>query len=264
MVKSSEGHIAMTRIPVLMYHSILPRDWKGTACKYEIKEQDFEKQMEFLVIHGYSTVLFEDILLAKKIPAKTVVITFDDGHLSNYTVALPILLKLGLKAEFFITSGQINQNDRIKVPQLIEMLTQGMGIGSHGLTHAYLDALDDAEAKKELCQSREDLSAKLGKAVYAFSAPGGRFRAKHIQMAIDCGYRVFCTSRPGCIGPDTSLLKIPRVAVDQSNVLDFRRIVGADGLYYFKKRAIVCMLDMAKRLLGNRRYESIRHFILRG
>lgn len=261
MVKILRDRFVMAKIPVLMYHSLQPRDGKGSGCRYEIKEQDFEKQMEFLVSSGYSSLLFKDIALAKKIPSKGIIITLDDGHLSNYTVAFPILRKLGLKAEFFITSGQVTQNNRMNVSQLREMLAQGMGIGCHGLTHAYLDDLDDAEAKKELCQSKEDLSNMLGKAVYAFSAPGGRFQEKHIQMAKDCGYRVFCTSRPGCIGPHTSLLKVPRMPVCQNNLLDFSRIVGADIYYYFKRCGLVFFADIAKKILGNRRYETIRHFL---
>ena len=77
------------------------------------------------------------------------VITFDDGHLTNYTIAFPVLRKFGFRAEFFITPGQIADSNRIKVHQLKEMIDNGMAIGSHGLTHAYLDDLDDVEAIKE-------------------------------------------------------------------------------------------------------------------
>ena len=254
----------MNKIPVLMYHSIQGRDDAGSVCDYEIKEEDFENQMRFLVENGYSSLLFNDFIMSKKIPSKGVVITFDDGHLSNYTIAFPMLLKFGFRAEFFITPKQITNTNRMKVHHLREMIEKGMAIGSHGLTHAYLDDLDDMEAKKELQQSKENLSNMLGRSVDSFSAPGGRFRMKHVQYAINYGYHVFCTSRPGLIGPQTSLLKVPRMPVCQGNVLDFKKIVTGDGFFYFKKRIIAYLLNVFKKILGNRRYENVRSFILQG
>ncbi len=45
----------------------------------------------------------------KSFPPRAVAITFDDGYLDNYQLALPILQRLGFKAAFFIVAGQIGR-----------------------------------------------------------------------------------------------------------------------------------------------------------
>ena len=253
-----KGNLSMHKIPVLMYHSIKGRDRPGSVHDYEIKEDIFENQMHFLKKNGYSSVLFNDLMSPEKLPDKGLIITFDDGHLSNYTIAFPILRRLGFRAEFFVTSGQIEDNNRMRSHHLRELMDNGMSIGSHGRTHAYLDEMNDDEAKTELLESKERLENVIGSSVFSFSAPGGRFRERHVQIAINCGYRFFCTSRPGLIDVETSSIKIPRMPVHQNNVQDFNKIVGAARLYYFKRKTIVYVLDLAKKSLGNRLYESAR------
>ena len=245
-----------------MYHSIQGRKSSGSGCDYEIKEEEFENQLNYLVENGYSSLLFDDFVSSEKLPQKGIVITFDDGHLSNYTIAFPILCKFGFRAEFFVTPGQISESNRMKVHHLKEMINQGMAVGSHGLTHAYLDDLSNFDAKKELQQSRENLSAMLGTPISSFSAPGGRFHARHVQMAVDCGYHVFCTSRPGVFNPQSSMLNVPRMPVCQRNAVDFTKIVTVDSFFYLKKIIITYWLNMAKKILGNKHYENIRSFIM--
>lgn len=247
---------------MLIYHSIQGRGSCGSDSEYEVREEDFENQMHFLLENGYTSHLFKDVITSTNMPVKGIVITFDDGHLSNYTIAFPILLKYGFKAEFFVSSRQIAGKDRMTVQHLKVMVDNGMSIGSHGITHLYLDDLDDLDAKKELQQSKEDIENLIGKPVISFSAPGGRFRARHVQFALDCGYQVFCTSRPGFIKSQASLRNVPRISVRQSNVSYFKDIAMGNDLYYFKKRITASSLRMAKKNLGNKRYEFIRSYLL--
>lgn len=99
---------------VLAYHRILD----VTSSNYPFDEdtistttEDFEKQMLFLA-QNFNVMNFRHIdrILeqGKKIPKKTVVITFDDGYEDNYKTAFTILKNLGLTATFFVTTGYIN------------------------------------------------------------------------------------------------------------------------------------------------------------
>ena len=252
------GNLGMPKIPVLMYHSVQGRDSAGSGCDYEIGEEEFENQIFFLKEHGFSTVLFRDIMSAKRLPEKGIILTFDDGHLSNYTIAFPLLREYGLKAEFFISSDQVNIANRMTTHHLKEMYNSGMAIGSHGVTHLYLDDLSDFEAEKELKESRRSLSSIIGQPVFSFSAPGGRFRKQHLEAAQKCGYKVFCTSRPGCFTSKTLLLDVPRMPVVEGDAELFGKIVNCDALYYTQKRLVACLLSTAKRILGNRCYETVR------
>lgn len=252
----------VNKIPVIMYHAIQGRTKSYSECSYEIKEGTFENQIIYLKKNKFTSILFKDLLRLKKIPPKSIIITFDDGHLSNYKYAFPILKKHGFKAVFFVTPGQFENQNRMKAHHLREMASKGMEFGSHGMTHAYLDDLKDVSAHDELIKSKRILSNIIEKPVIAFSAPGGRYGLKHVNDAVDIGYKIFCTSRPGLIDPEKMLVTIPRIPVSQQNSEDFKKIVTGKALYYLKKEMLVNSLDAVKKIMGNKRYDKIRSYIL--
>ena len=250
-------------IPVLMYHDLVQRSSKERYGYYEIWEQEFEAQVRLLTKLNFEFILLEDLKSNRTFSSKSVIITFDDGHVSNYTIAFPILTKIGLRAEFFVTANQIGQKNRVHAEHLREMARYGMRIGSHGLTHTYLDNLSYEEAKRELQRSKEILSNIIGKTVCSFSAPGGRFRKRDIKLAKDCGYLFFCTSRPGFLKKNTSPLNIPRMLIPKGDINQFHKIVSLDPCLYLRRRAIYSVLRTAKRILGNKNYEKIHSIIIR-
>lgn len=100
-----------TSVPVLMYHRIR----MGTD-KYDVTPAAFKAQMFALKKAGYATVSAEDyadfIDGTKKLPAKSVLITFDDGTKDSYYPTQPILKALGFRAtEFVITQYSIDHPD---------------------------------------------------------------------------------------------------------------------------------------------------------
>ena len=87
-------------LPILMYHHISTK--KGDLGKYVISPEEFESDIVFLKSKGYQTVTVGEILncIEKKLPfpEKSVIITFDDGYLSFFEYAYPILQKHSCKA----------------------------------------------------------------------------------------------------------------------------------------------------------------------
>lgn len=95
-------------LTVLMYHRVtnLPRD----PQRLSVTPEKFEAQLMFLKREGriMSIDQFDKILeTGKKFPAKSVLITFDDGYADNFLEAKPILEKLNIQALFFISTGNI-------------------------------------------------------------------------------------------------------------------------------------------------------------
>ena len=84
--------------PILMYHSVNPYVKQGSRLTVSV--QTFERQMRFLKNRHYNVITLETlgdlIKNKKKIPAKTLAITFDDGYKDNYTYAFPILKKYNI------------------------------------------------------------------------------------------------------------------------------------------------------------------------
>ncbi|MDD5771469.1 MAG: polysaccharide deacetylase family protein, partial [Candidatus Omnitrophica bacterium] len=98
--------------PVLMYHSVNPKS-DPVLYRLIVTPEAFAKQMEFLKRHNYNVVPLETIgrLLVenKKVPFKTVAITFDDGYEDNYTYAYPVLKKMGFPATIFVIYDEVGR-----------------------------------------------------------------------------------------------------------------------------------------------------------
>jgi hypothetical protein len=112
-VVSNRCETISTEIPIFVFHNVEP--------------VTFEKQLEFLHQNEYQTIngdeLLAIILRNQKISPKTVVLTFDDGSASLYSVAFPLLKKYGFKGTCFILPGCIT--DTAPVPSTYKDYLEG-------------------------------------------------------------------------------------------------------------------------------------------
>ena len=102
-------------IPVLTYHHI----GSGNDLLY-VSEADFERQLVYLRERGYTTIsvaeLAEGLSGRTKLPDRPIVLTFDDGYDDNYQAALPVLLRQGMRASFFVVTGKMGQPGYLSWP----------------------------------------------------------------------------------------------------------------------------------------------------
>ena len=144
--------------------------------------------------------------------SRDIVLTFDDGNLSDYTEVFPRLRDQGLSAVFFPIAGQVGTPGYVSWSQLKEMALAGMEIGSHSLTHADLARLDTETLDRELGVSRHMLEDGIGTGVESFSFPYGSFNKSCIEAAWRNGYAHCYTSRHGLGGAADRVL--PRNSVN--------------------------------------------------
>ncbi len=124
-------------------------------------------------------------------------ITFDDGHLSNLTEALPILLENNVSARFFITAGWTGRKIGFMEPgHLRQLHAAGQQIGAHGLTHKLLTHCSPAELDQELRVAKLSLEDTLGAPVTTMSLPGGRFTQAILEACWEAGFIQVFTSTP--------------------------------------------------------------------
>jgi peptidoglycan/xylan/chitin deacetylase (PgdA/CDA1 family) len=124
-------------------------------------------------------------------------ITFDDGHVSNYKVALPLLQSYGLTARFFITVGWTGQKSGyMDWQELRKLYDSGQKIGAHGWSHTLLTRCGPRELEMELTRPRLILEDKLGAAITTMSLPGGRYDKGVIAACKAAGYTQIYTSVP--------------------------------------------------------------------
>lgn len=103
-------------VPVLMYHHLIPEaDLTGLFANNNVavSVEQFQKDVQTLKAQGYQTIslrqLNDFVQHGTELPGKSVVITFDDGYLSNKVYAQPILEEAGYSAVIFVLTGWIEE-----------------------------------------------------------------------------------------------------------------------------------------------------------
>lgn len=176
--------------PILLYHHV---EGESTLSRYNVSIPDFRAQMHALDELGFTPIPISTLVTALLdgggLPEKPVVITFDDGHLSVFENAFPIMQELGFPGAFYIVANRINGSpDFVTIPQLKEMIEAGWEIGSHSFTHADL-TLNHAIVAKEIGQSKTDLEKALSTDVQTFAYPFGTIDPFTAQKVSDYGYQ---------------------------------------------------------------------------
>ncbi|HEY3854629.1 MAG TPA: polysaccharide deacetylase family protein [Verrucomicrobiae bacterium] len=201
---------------ILLYHHVAPLDRvpkngagdHSEGWHFNHSPEAFEFQLSELQQRGYHFVslsqLIHEIRATGSEPEGSVVITFDDGWIDNYTYAFPVLKKLKIPATFFVVTNFLRQNTpsstRMNLEQLHELSAHGMTIGSHTKTHPDLTVISSDEAAQEIAGSKDDLQNALERPVDFLAYPGGGFNSRVADLAREAGYRAACS----VLGPKTN------------------------------------------------------------
>ena len=170
------------QVPILCYHQI--RDWRGSDSKsakdYIIPVASFREQMQMLADSGYHTVLpdqlYAYLTTGVPLPAKPVMLTFDDGDLDQYETALPILDKLGFKGAFFIMTVAIGRHGKqpyMDKAQIKDLSDRGHTIGAHTWDHHNVKKYAGNDWKIQIEEPKAKLEEIIGKPVKYFAYPFG-------------------------------------------------------------------------------------------
>ena len=175
--------------------------------------------MRWLHANGYHTLtqeqLFAGLEQGAALPARPIVITFDDGYRDVLGKASPVLQRLHMHAIAFVITSRISGPDPsfLTWPQLMLLERRGIEIGSHTVHHAELPGLSDASAQAELDGSRRALEAHLHHPVQWFAYPAGAFDARSAQLVERAGYVLAVTTRPGSVQDAQAPLELHRYEI---------------------------------------------------
>lgn len=229
-------------VPILMYHSVNPVSDKERN-RLIVPADVFERQMRFLKEHHYNVVSLDSLIpfleAKKKVPSKTVAITFDDGYKDNYTYAFPVLKKYQLPATVFIIVREVgrSQGDRLSWGQIKEMQDSGLvNIGSHAIGPDPLYKMKtEGELRRQIFDSKKILEDELGREVSAFSYPEGMFDQHMRELVKEAGYKMAVATKPGkeYANDDLFALKRQRVSANSGDGIVFW--AQASGYYQFFK-----------------------------
>ena len=251
---------------VLLYHDIA--DDRGTVAPshrpYVLECATFRHQMRSLAARRCPVVTVADWCAAPR-PPRAIVVTFDDGHVSNHDAALPVLVEHGFRATFFVTAGRIGAGSTMTWRQIRALHAAGMEIGSHTVTHRPPSTLDDAALRYELFESRRILEDGLGAPVVSISSPTGFFNPRMRLVAREAGYRALCFGAAGVAADDGDLFSLQRVAVKRAMPDgQFEALLRFDPGAIRSLRLRQIARDVAKSALGQHTYLRIRRLLLSG
>jgi peptidoglycan/xylan/chitin deacetylase (PgdA/CDA1 family) len=237
------------KVPILFYHKIgTPADDSCNPHLY-VPLENFAAQMRSLSQHGYNTLTLSELNQALdnrvKLPRRSVIITFDDGHRDNYENAFPVLERYNLKATVFVVADFIGRKagwqrrENITEPllswdQIYQMQKKGITFASHTCTHPMLNKIPPDKARYEIMVSREKLEQGLGVPVESFCYPYGEFNQKVTALVKEAGYIAACTTDHGNCHSRDDVYLLKRVFVWPDTSL-WRFIYYLSCLYDYEK-----------------------------
>ena len=235
------------RVPILMYHSVSQSDAEHAHPYYRTvtTPEVFAQHMRFLHENGYSSVSLADVCNSADppVPARSFVITFDDGFRDFYTEAFPILNRYGWNATVYLPTAYIGDTARtfkdkacLTWNQVRELSRAGVEFGSHTVTHPQLQTLNEREIESEVRQSKEEIEQQHGCAVRSFSYPYAFpetdrvFKGRLREMLEQAGYTNGVSTIIGTAHQGDDLFFLKRLPM---NACDNARLIRAklEGAY---------------------------------
>jgi len=240
-------------IPVLMYHKIEPKK----RDLYTVLLSDFKKQISWLYEEGYRAVLPKDIFCEKL--DKKVIITFDDGDISNYLYAYPLLSKYKFKCVFFVIADSVGTSSKMNWKMLSEVSKDGVEIGSHSLTHQILTKLPPDKIEYELRRSKELIEEKINRSVELLSLPGGFYNQEVIKIAKEAGYKMIFTSDIGYDQWKGRSFLLKRFVIRGDYTLEeFKKIIEGNFCFFLCKKIEQKICRIVKNIFGIASYNWLK------
>lgn len=184
-----------SEIPVLCYHQV--REWKQGDSKsekvYITPPQRFREHTKVLHDSGYRTILpaehLQYLMGKRPMPEKAIMLTFDDGTISQYIHVLPELEKYGFKAVFSIMTVTLDKPGYMSREQVKELTDKGHVVATHTWDHHNVTKYMPDDWVIQLTKPTRELEKITGKPVYYFVYPYGAWDTTAIRILKEHGYK---------------------------------------------------------------------------
>jgi peptidoglycan/xylan/chitin deacetylase (PgdA/CDA1 family) len=208
-------------VPILMYHVISAPPAGAPYPDLYVPRADFAAEVGWLARHGYHAVtlqrVFDSWRGAATLPAKPIVLSFDDGYRSQVTNALPVLKARHWPGVLNLEVRNLQPVWGIRPPGVRKLLAAGWELDAHTLSHPDLTAVDAARLHQEVAGSRAAIRKRFHVPVNFFCYPAGRYDDAVVSAVQRAGYLGATTTRYGLARPG-ELYTLARV-----------RVSGTDG-----------------------------------
>lgn len=218
---------------ILMYHAFGGPGERPS--RFVVHARRFSRQMALLKWLRYEVLSLEEYLRCRRegrrLPARSVVITIDDGYADNRSVAYPVLERHGYSATIFLVvdrvggvndwtdDGALARRELLSWKDVQEMLRAGIQFGAHTRTHPRLSALSPEAARREIIGSQVELARVTGAPIRLFAYPYGDCDARDQSIVAQAGFWGSCGTQSGRNSPETPLHNLRRTEICGSDNL---------------------------------------------
>ena len=210
-------------VPILMYHEVAQHTPGMDTVKLSllVTPDEFAQQMQYLKDNGFTTITLDDWMAARAgretLPARPVILTFDDGRIGVYKNAFPVLKRNGQKAILFLITAEVGRvvKGYLDWSMVQEMENTGLiTAGSHTVHHAKLTALSTQRDLMELSYSKSVIQKRTNKRCDYFCYPYGKYDARVARLVAAVGYRAATSELPGWSRASDNPYELRRVRID--------------------------------------------------
>jgi peptidoglycan/xylan/chitin deacetylase (PgdA/CDA1 family) len=214
---------------VLAYHAISDLHDDPVISKWSVPPALFAHHLDAIARGGWVFVDLGQVVRALdgevELPAKSVLLTFDDAYVDLLSEAIPTMAKHGAPGVVFAVAGQIGGTnawdsekgarrlDLLDAGGLREAAEKGVEVGSHSTNHRPLRQVPPAQLEVELEGAANRLEATGLPRPRAFAYPHGDCDDRVAGAVAAAGYELAFTIRPGAVTPDADRFLLPRMEV---------------------------------------------------
>lgn len=230
----------MPRLTILMYHRVDAIPAGTSHPKNFVTPARFGEQIQSLLSWGYSPITFAEWLgyaaHRTTLPAKPLIVTFDDGYSDFATNAWPILRELKVPATVFLVAAKTGRTnewdpDEPQTPLLDavairELESEGVSFGGHGYTHLPLANISPNEAREEIVRCHGALVGLLSRPPEVFAYPFSNQNATVRRLAREAGFHCAVRGKGRLNSRSTDLFGLRRILMhDGIGARDLRRLL---------------------------------------
>lgn len=203
------------RMPhILMLHTVNNAVVNPIARNNTIRPMTLERLIMDLLASGYTFMTLSDAYVAP-LKQRTIVLTFDDGNVDNYTNLFPILQRHQVKATLYITCRR--GEAFLSETQIREMVASGLiEVGGHTTSHCELHSCSPEEGYQEIVKNRMALQALTGQMVTSFAYPGGFCPDYAVGAVEKAGFTTAVLTKRKVKGKPHSL-RLPRTIIPRES-----------------------------------------------
>ena len=197
-----------------MYHRFEENKYPST----NIKILDFKDHLEVIKknnIKFINPANFEKELINKKKQRK-VLLTIDDGFLSFYNNAWPLLKKEKIPFILFVSTREVGSSNYMTWEQIQEISKEDfVEIGNHSHTHEYLVDENNEAIIADIQKSIDIFIKKLGKNSDFFSYPFGEYSLNFKNIIKNFGFKYAFGQHSGVIDETKNFYELPRFPINE-------------------------------------------------